>query len=40
MCEYAHPGAVYEVAWHPSRDVLAVTGQHQEVKVVPVKISQ
>jgi WD40 repeat protein len=37
MCEYVHPGSVYEALWHPTRDVLAITGQFQDVKVVPVK---
>jgi hypothetical protein len=40
MCEYVHSGPVYEAVWHPTRDVLAITGQFQDVKVVPVKVSQ
>lgn len=32
--EYTHPGAVYEISWHPSRNQMAVCGKHETVSVV------
>ena len=32
--EYMHPGAVYEISWHPSRNQMAVCGKHETVSVV------
>lgn len=31
--EYTHTGGVYEIAWHPTRDQLAVCGGSDTVGV-------
>lgn len=32
--EYEHPGPIYEICWHPTRDQVAVCGKYECVNVV------
>lgn len=32
--EYEHPGPIYEICWHPTRDQIAVCGKWEGVNVV------
>jgi WD40 repeat protein len=38
MLEYEHPGPIYEICWHPSRDQIAVCGKYESVNVVNFKL--
>lgn len=32
--EYEHPGPIYEICWHPTRNQIAVCGKYESVNVV------
>lgn len=38
--EYEHPGPIYEICWHPTRDQIAVCGKYEGVNVVNFDLSK
>lgn len=40
VSEYTHPGSIYEIAWHPHGQQIAVCGGALEVAVVSVEEGQ
>lgn len=37
--EYEHPGPIYEICWHPTRNQVAVCGKYESVNVVNLDLA-